>query len=86
MGYQTRKIAGPILPGAPYGFDFGVAQLRALQIARASPRERPERNEKLAIHCDLVLGFAAFGDGVLRVAGPGGCSRRGDAAQSLTRT
>jgi hypothetical protein len=50
LGYKTREIAGPILPGAPYGLGFGVVQLRAFEILMAWPSEGPEHTEKFTIH------------------------------------
>src|SRR5581483_2023273 len=56
----SAKIAGPVLPGAPFALCCcGKAQSRALEILAAWRREGPDRKEKLLIQSDLGLGLAA---------------------------
>ena len=77
MGYETRKIAGPVLPGAPFAFCCGaLAQLRAFDILAAWRREGPDRNEKLFIQSGLRLGLPAGFGGLAATAWSGGCNSR----------
>ena len=75
MGYRTREIAGPVLPGAPFGFCSGGAQLRAFDVLTAWRREGPDRKEKLFIQSGLRLGLPAFFGG-FAAAALGGCNSR----------
>ena len=79
----SAKIAGPVLPGAPFAFGRGAAaQLRALDTSMAWRREGPAPTEKLFIQLLLPLGFPVGRGGLASVAlgdatpGNGGAQRR----------
>ena len=70
-----REIAGPVLPGDPYGLlSVASAQLRAFAILTASGREGLDGNEKFFIQSDFRLaGVAGLGLGVATRAGCSSC-------------
>ena len=79
----SAKIAGPLLPGAPFAFGRGIgAQLRALDTSVAWRREGPDPTEKPFIQSLLRLGLPVGHEGLTAVVlgvgnpGSGGAQRR----------
>ena len=82
---SSAKIAGPVLPGAPFAFGHGAAQLRALDTSIAWRREGPERIEKFFIHSLLHWGLPVRRGGLASVVWAAARWRNGG-AQQRTRT
>src|SRR5664280_1359463 len=77
----SAKIAGPLLPGAPFAFGrCAAAQLRALDTSMAWRREGPAPTEKLFIQLLLPLGLPV-GRGDLAAVVWGDASPRSGGAQ-----
>ena len=75
---KTREIAGPVLPGAPFGFRLGGwAQLRAFDTLMVWCREGPDRKEKFFIQSLLRRGLAAVRGGFAAAVGDGCNGRAG---------
>src|SRR5512140_1297743 len=82
----SAKIAGPLLPGAPFAFGRGAAaQLRALDTSMAWRREGPDPTEKLFIQRLLPLGLPVGRGGLASVV-MGDARPRNGGWQRRTRT
>src|ERR1019366_5247044 len=83
---SSAKIAGPVLPGAPFAFGCGdCAQLRTLDTSTVWRREGPDRIEKFFIQSLLRLAIRAGRGGPAAPVRSGANSRSGG-TQRRTRT